>query len=304
MKKMIVIIFIFLYLSLQSGCGKKTEILAPDQQVTRIQFNLSGVKDPGANAVYYMWAAYDSAKVPLTKFIGDFRIDNQGNSSPSIFDVKLGIIQKATTLVTSIEHVDSLPQEASNSKVLAANLVANHANFSIGDEYLLDFNEASATGSYQVIQARESDSVKGIWFMTGDTLKEAGLDLPEAAPGWRYEGYVVVNGDSFPTGFFYNPGTADRESKYGLNLPTFPFPGENFEIDPVDSTNLNIDLRGAEVIIKIIPPVPDFAEKPYELIMFLGTVPMDASENNNYQLINNSEGFPSGNAELIITMFE
>lgn len=304
MKKILFCAFIFLYVSLQSGCGKKTEILAPDQQVTRIQFNLSGVEDPGSSAKYSMWGAYDSANVSLTKFIGDFGLDNQGNPNPGIFNVKLGVIQKTTTLVISIEHVDSLPQEASNSKVLAAKLVANNATFSIGDEYLMDFNESTATGVYQVIQASGSDSVKGIWFMTGDTMKEAGLELPKVISGWKYEGYVILNGDSLPTGYFGNPGAADAENKYGLNLPVFPFPGENFEIDPVDSTNLNIDLRGAEVIIKIIPPLPDFSEQPFELIMFQGTIPMDASENTIYQLNNNSESFPGGNAELIIKMFE
>ena len=72
----------------------------------------------------------------------------------------------------------------------------------------------------------------------------------------------------------------------------------------MDSTCLNIDLRGAEVIIKIIPPIPDFSEKPFELIMFRGAIPTNATENTIYHLNNNSEDFPGGNADLIIKMFE
>ena len=301
---MLIFPFIVLFFMLYSDCGKKTEILSPDQQVTRLQFSLDGVNDPGSDAKYSMWAAYDSAKVPLTKFIGDFTIDGQGNATPNAFDVKLGTVQKTTTFVTSVEHADSTPQEASTYKILAAKLVANSGTFAVGDEYLLDFDESMATGSYQVIQANGSDSVKGIWFMIGDTAKEAGLGLPEAAAGWTYAGYVRINGSTYSTGDFYNPAAPDAGNPYNLSLPTFPFPGENYEINPADSTKLNLDLRGAQVMIKITPPLPSFAETPYDLIMFEGTIPLDATENVIYQLDNTSESFPHGNAQLIIKMFE
>lgn len=301
---MIVSVFLLLF-----NCEKKAELLSPPDQETKLELALSGLNNLGTNAQYNLWAIYDSSKVEIAKLLGQFTTDNQGMLSKSVFDVHLGIIQRTNTLIISIEEADSIPPVPSVYRILAAKLKANNGSFSIGDDYLLAFDITQASGYYQILKPQGSDSVKGIWFMKGetDTTKEAGLQLPEAPLRWSYKAYVIVGGDSFSIGVFTKPGIADGQNIYGdPNQPmtTYPFPGENFQIDPQTGNSLNIDLRGAEVVVEIIPPVPNYAKAPFSLIMFKGTIPVNAAVNTTYQLTNNSATFPNGTASVIIKLFE
>jgi hypothetical protein len=308
--KQIVIIWILLFIfTLQFSCEKKAELLAPHDQETKLELMLTGLGNLGSNAQYTLWAVYDSSSVEITALLGHFTTDNQGVLSQNVFEVNLGIMQRANTLVISIEEADTIPSAASVYRIIAAKLKANNGTFSIGDEYLVDFDVTQANGFYQIMKPQGSDSVKGIWFMSGetDTTREAGLELPEAPTRWTYEAYVIVGGDSFPTGIFTNPAVADGHDDYGdpnQPMPTYPFPGENFQIDPETGNNLNLDLRGAEVLVKIMPPIPAYAHKPFTLEIFKGTIPNDADINTTYQLTNNGNTFPSGTAILIIKLFE
>ncbi|MEJ2634078.1 MAG: hypothetical protein P8184_02150 [Calditrichia bacterium] len=237
--------------------------------------------------------------------ICDFTVDDQGNISNDLFDVKLGLIQQTNTLVISVEEKDSLPSEASNYRIIAAKLRANVGNFSVGDDYLLGKDLSTVTAHYQVVKAEGSDAVRGIWFMVGDTLKEAGMDLPDISiSGWRYESFAVVNSDTFSMGTFSSPAGPDRRNDYGDGLQEYPFPGENFLTDPATGQDLNLDLRGAEIIVKIIPPFPGYSNKIFNLEIFKGTVPNDAAENTDYQLENNNATFPGGTAKLIVKLYE
>jgi hypothetical protein len=252
---------------------------------------------------------YDSSKVEITELLGQFTTDNQGVLSQTVFEVNLGVIQKTSTLLLSIEEADSVPPVASIYRILAAQLKANDGNFSVGDDYLLDFEITQANGYFQILAPQGSDSMKGIWFMSGetDTTKQAGLELPEAPSHWSYQPLVIAGGDTFPTGVFTNPAAADGDNQYSdpnQPMPTFPFPGENFQIDPETGNSLNLDLRGAEILVNIIPPVPTYSQQPFNLTIFKGTVPSDPTMNSTYQLTNNSNTFPGGTATVIIKLFE
>lgn len=309
MKQMAIIGMILLVFLMLFNCEKKAELLAPQDQETKIELALTGLNNLGSNAQYNLWATYDSSKVEIARLIGQFTTDDQGVLSQNVFDVNLGIIQRTNTLVISIEEADSIPPEPSVYRIIAAKLKANAGSFSVGDDYLLAFDVTQANGFYQISKPQGSDSVKGIWFMKGetDTTKEAGLELPEAPVRWSYKAYVIIGSDSFSTGIFTKPGIADGQNIYGdPNQPmtTYPFPGENFQVDPQTGNNLNIDLRGAEVVVEIIPPVPTSAKKPFRLIMFKGTIPANAAVNTTYPLMNNSATFPGGTAKVIIKLFE
>jgi hypothetical protein len=292
---------IFLYLS---TCGERTKVLNPQDQETKIRIDLTGFGTLGTAAQYNMWAVYDSANVEVMKYLCDFIVDDQGTLSQTVFNINLGIIQKATTLVISIEQADSIPAEASVYRIIAAKLVANSGEFSVGDDYLLKFDLGQALASYQILKTVGSEAVRGIWFMTGDTTKEAGIVLPDAPSRWKYESFAIVSGDTLSMGTFGSPGKPDSHNDYGNGLPIYPFPGENFLKDPSTGNDLNVDLRGEEIFIKITPPYPSYAQEPFELVIFKGTIPTDAIENTTYQLNNNSDTFPGGTIKVIIKIFE
>ncbi len=310
MKKIsIFLVFLFILVCLNS-CDKKTKVLAPQNQLTQIDLSITGLDNLGSDADYALWSEYGPSTAQETDFIGRFTVDNQGAPSQSLFNVPLGVIQKTVNLVISIENADSTLDSASVYQVIASKLKANSGTFSIGTEYLLNFDASQALGQYQVLTAPGTDSIQGIWFMTGftDTTRAAGLELPDALPRWRYEAYVIVNGDSFPTGYFTKASAADAQNIYGSTdpaklIPTFAFPGENIQVD-TSGAALNIDLRGAEVVVNILPPVPPFSMQPFKLTMFKGTIPTNAQPDNIYQLNNTSDTFPGGKAEVIIKLFE
>jgi hypothetical protein len=312
MKKISFILLPLLTLLLLYGCEKKSKILAPQDQISRVDISLSNFLNVGDTADYALWAAYGPTTDEQTDSIGRFTVDDQGIPSQSSFDVALGTIQQAVNLIISIENADSSIDSASVYRIMAAKLRANNATFSLGTEYLFNFDFSMATAQYQVFAEPGTDSIKGIWFMTGftDTTHEAGFNLPAVPTSrWKYDVFISVNGQSYSTGFFTNPNIADQSNIYADTsktklMPTFSFPGENFQVD-TSGVPLNIDLRGAQVIVLIHPPVPPFSGSPFPpLEIFRGTIPADAQPENIYQLDNTSETLPGGSAEVEVKLFE
>lgn len=311
MKKLSLFLLPLLTLLLLYGCEKKSKILAPQDQISRVDISLSNFLNVGDTADYALWAVYGPATDEQTDSIGRFTVNDQGVPSQTQFDTPLGTLQQAVNLVISIEHADSTIDSASVYRILAAKLRANNAIFSLGTEYLFNFEFSMATAQYQVFAEPGTDSIKGIWFMTGftDTTQEAGFDLPDAPARWRYEAFVGVNNRSFSTGYFIKSNGPDQSNIYGSTdstkkMLTFPFPGENIQVD-TSGVPLNIDLRGAEVVVLIHPPVPPFSGPPFPPVnVFRGTIPTDAQQGHIYQLDNTSETFPGGSAEVEVKLFE
>ncbi|NOX90015.1 MAG: hypothetical protein GXO77_13425 [Calditrichaeota bacterium] len=297
-------------IGLMSISCERSDLLSPEEQVTSLKISLSGLNNPAPNARYVLWAVYDSAKIELYSEIDSFKVDGDGQLINMDYDINLGVLQKMHTLLVSMETEDTIPQP-SDYKVLAAKVKANLGTFSVGDDYLLKFDVANAKGIYRLIKAENSDKITGIWFVKGDSVLKPGLDLPKAKGLWKYSAYIVKDGKRYDMGDFVSADGADGSDLYGA--PSFAFPGENFLKDPESGGNLDLDLRGAEVYVEIIPPTLRYdadgdgkkeSYPPFELIMFKGQIPQDAQADTEYELTNNSATFPGGSMEININLFK
>ena len=304
------IIAVAMLIGLMSVSCKKSQLLDPDKQETSLDVTLKGLNAPAPIARYVLWAVYDSAKIELYSQIDSFEIAGNAQSIALHYDMNLGVLQKMTTLLVSMETEDSLTKP-SDYKVLAAGLKANTGTFSIGDDYLLKFDVATATATYKLVKSDSSDNIIGIWFVKGDSTLEPGLSLPDAKGLWKYTSYIIKDGKRYNMGDFVSADGSDASNEYGERV--YKYPGENFEKDPTTGQPLKMDLRGAEVYVEIIPPTIYYdsngdgqkeAYPPFKLVMFKGQIPQDATVNTEYQLENNSASFPTGTATININLFK
>lgn len=322
MKRLTLLLNVCLFLVL-FGC-EKTELLSPSSQVTNIELEMSGLNDLGDVFWYELWLTWQEGESNLSKSLGVFRIDGQGQCLPNRFNVKLGDLQRAVAFFITIEE-DDLPglRLLENTpgvidtlsgpgpyKILAAKFITNKAHYSIGDEYLLNFDFASARGTYllnAVSVEQTSPSASGIWFINKDEQGQliAGLDLPDLPAGWSYQGWVVINSVSLSTGkFISNKGTDQTATYYNSAQGGYPFPGEDFITNPPQGLSFPLDLSGKEIYITLHPPLPENCPAPYSAKLFAATVPNGAQRMVVYELENQIGSFPSGRLEVSIDMFK
>ena len=298
---------------------KKNDLLSPEEQQSLLKVNLQGLQAPAPNARYVLWAVYDSAKIELYTQIDSFEVNGDGQLIDMEYNLNMGVLQKMHTLLITQETEDSLTKPSLYS-VLAAKIKANQATFSVGDDFLLKFDLAAATDTFQVVKAENSDKIVGIWFVKGDSVFEPGLQLPDInalsqksdyTKLWKYSSYIVKDGKRYDMGTFTNPEKPDDANIYGD--ASFDYPGENFLKDPDTGANLDMDIRGAEVYVEIIPPTIKYDADgdgkkeeypPFKLIMFKGQIPQDAKPGVEYSLMNNSDTFPGGTVEININLFK
>lgn len=298
---------------------QKNDLLSPEEQQSLLKVNLNGLQTPAPNARYVMWAVYDSAKIELYTQIDSFTVDGNGQLVDMEYDLNMGVLQKMHTLLITMETQDSIVKPNIYS-VLAAKIKANVATFSVSDDFLLKFDLAAATDTFQVVKAENSDKIVGIWFVKGDSIFEPGLELPDISELskksdytklWKYSSYIVKDGKRYDMGTFISPDKPDDSNLYGD--PSFAYPGENFLKDPETGGNLDLDIRGAEVYVEIIPPTIKYDADgdgkkeeypPFKLIMFKGQIPQDAQPGVEYALQNNSDTFPGGTVEININLFK
>ena len=102
------------------------------------------------------------------------------------------------------------------------------------------------------------EEFSGIWFLDNSSGSAvAGLDLPELTAGWKYEGWVVIDGTPLTTGTFTGCRcAADEGAPFSGTNPGPSYPGEDFLVNAPSGLTFPTDLRGKTVVISI-EPVPD-----------------------------------------------
>jgi len=322
MKRLMLILYLCLVLALLS-C-EKTELLSPESRVTSIELEMNGFSDLGSNFWYEAWLAWQEGDVVRSKSLGIFKIDAQGQCTPNSFDVELGDLQRAQSFFITIEE-DDLPgkrlvENTSGQtdtltgpgphKIFSGKLVTNSAYFSLGDEFLLNFNFATAWGTYllnAVSVEQTAPSTSGIWFVNKDDQGQliAGLDLPDLPAGWSYQGWVVINTVPVSTGKFVSSTGADKSAVYYNSAQgSYPFPGEDFLINPPQGLAFPVDLSGKDIYITLEPPLPENCPAPYSVKIFTATIPTGAQRMTVYDLENQAGSFPSGRLDIRIDMFK
>ena len=123
----------------------------------------------------------------------------------------------------------------------------------------------------------------------------SGFGLPELSDGWKYEGWVVVDGiGPITTGTFTSFTTADDSNDFSgtENNAGPPIPGEDFFNNAPAGFTFPLDVRGRTIVISV-EPSPDNSPAPFLLKPLVGTAGQETAP-NTHDLILNASSFPTG----------
>ena len=253
-------------------------------RTSNLSLNVTGLENLGADYVYEGWIIVNGAPVST----GTFSVNDSGELSQSSFVVEVNALAAATKFVLSIEPTNDPDPAPANTKILAGDFSGDSAGVT-STGIVGDFS--TAAGKY--ILATPTDGMmnnerSGIWFLDLASGSPAiGLSLPTLSAGWKYEGWVVINGTPISTGTFTDAAMADD------NAATTPFkgdvnngpgyPGEDFIQNAPTGFTFPTDLRGTTAVISVEPD-PDNSPNPFTLKPLAHGVPSDADDHVTFTM--------------------
>lgn len=290
MKKLNLLILASMFMFVFISCDKDDEM-----EEKSISLNINGLEDLGNDFVYEGWLIVDGTPIST----GTFTVDASGNLSKTNFSLAADMIEDATKFVLSIEpKVDSDP-DPSNTKILAGDFSDSSAGLTIAP--IGDFS--SSAGKYILAtptNGADSDENSGIWFLdlSNGAPPTAGLNLPTLPSGWKYEGWVVINGTPVTTGTFTKVDATDDAAPFSGNMPLGMvnpdgfFPGEDFLKNAPSGLDFPVDISGGIAVISI-EPYPDNSSHPFTLKPLVQDIPANAMDHQTYDMGTNLN-FPTG----------
>ncbi|MCF6348855.1 MAG: anti-sigma factor [Flavobacteriaceae bacterium] len=263
-----------------------------------ITLNISGLEDLGSDFVYEGWVIVNGTPVST----GTFTDITSGQN----FAIDTVQLNAATSFVLTIEpsgETGTAADTPSDTKLVEGDFSGNSATVSIAT--VGDFTTTTPSGNFflrsptdETGGVNNNNDENGIWFgMPGDP-PTAGLILPTLEAGWKYEGWVVVDGTGpLSTGTFTAFDVADdnagaTDSFSGTENSGPPIPGEDLLNNEPTGFTFPIDIRGKEVVISI-EPSPDNSPNPFLLKPLKGTAGNDIAPAVNDLTFDNTS-FPTG----------
>lgn len=267
-----------------------------------LEFSLSGLANLGDDYEYEGWIIVNGEPVST----GRFNIQ-EGNSITKTVSIDETKLASASSFVLSIEPVKNDTPEPSKTKVLIANFNENNAivtaNLIPG---LGDFS--NVTGKYFLRTPTDEiaggdnnngNDENGIWFGNPGAPPTPGFTgMPEldSTAGWRYEGWIVVDGTPISTGVFTKFNQPDSVNGFSgtLNNVGPPVPGEDFFLNAPDGVIFPLDVRDKTTVISL-EPYPDNSEAPFFIKPLLSKIDKEAATAPAVHNLNSNLGsFPSG----------
>ncbi len=191
---------------------KKDE--TPTNTMKNINLNISGLEDLGADYVYEGWLIANGTPVST----GTFTVDDMGSLSKTTFSLDESFVNDATAFVLSIEPANDSDPAPSATKMMAGDFSGASASVTTG--LVGDFSNAA--GKYILAtptNGADTDENSGIWFLDLATgAPTVGLNLPQLPDGWKYEGWVVINGQPVTTGTFTNTMATDDADPFSGSM--------------------------------------------------------------------------------------
>ncbi|WGH75989.1 anti-sigma factor [Tenacibaculum tangerinum] len=251
---------------------------------SNLSLNVSGLENLGADYVYEGWIIVGGAPVST----GTFNVNDSGELSQTSFVVDSDMLSSASTFVLSIEPANDSDPAPAATKILAGDFSGSSASIT-STGIVGDFSNAA--GKY--ILATPTDGMSnnersGIWFLdlTGGSPATS-LSLPTLSAGWKYEGWVVMNGTPISTGTFTDAAMADDNAAtttFKGDVNDGPaFPGEDYINNAPTGLMFPTDLRGATAVISVEPD-PDNSPNPFTLKPLAHGVPADANDHVTYTM--------------------
>lgn len=259
-------------------------------KVSALTVNLTGLEDLGNDFLYEGWIIVNGKPVST----GTFSVNATGVLSKTSFNVDSGMLASATKFVVSIEPKPDPSPDPAKTKLLIGDFVNKTATLGTGS---VATSFSTIEGKYIIASPTGTEApnemYSGIWFLDNSSgSPKAGLKLPTLEAGWKYEGWVVIEGKALSTGTFTDVSSADEVSVYGGAKPGAPFPGEDYLTNAPDGLKFPTDLRGMKAVISV-EPFPDNNPAPFTLKPLAGKIPVDAK--GVQQIENNVSGsFPKG----------
>lgn len=269
-----------------SDSDDQTEI--PEE--SSLSLNLSGLENLGDDYLYEGWVIVNGAPVST----GTFSVNDSGELSKTEFAMDAETLAGATTFVLSIEPNPDPSPDPADTKLFVGDFNGNTASLSTGtvapsfDTITGKFIVAAPTGT-----GAEEEKYSGIWFLDNSTgTMMPGLELPELEAGWKYEGWVVIDGVPVTTGTFTDVNSADEQAPFSGMNPGPNFPGEDFLVNAPADLTFPTDIRGKVAVISV-EPYPDNSPAPFTLKPLAGMISEDGM---GIQQIgtNVQASFPSG----------
>ncbi len=294
MKKRVLILMIVL-VGITISCNNDDDNNGPSTADLTLAIN--GLEDLGANFVYEGWIIVNGAPVSTGTFTS--------TAASQTFTLDATQLSTATRFVLSIEPAGETGTAAAtpaDTKLLVGDFSGNTASVSIGT--VGDFNAISPSGMFFLrsptdeAAGNNGNDENGIWFGSPGMPPAPALTLPTLEAGWKYEGWVVVDGTGpLSTGTFTafdmvdeNAGDATSFSGTENNGP--PIPGEDFFNNTPAGFTFPLDIRDRTIVISV-EPFPDNLPGPFLLKPLVGTAGQDTAP-TTYDLTFSNASFPSG----------
>lgn len=292
MKTKQLILLVMAGMFLIASCKKDDTSNDPNKNLT---LNFSGLENLGDEFVYEGWLIVNGAPVST----GTFMVDDAGNLSKSTFQLNASYIDNAVTFVLSIEPMNDNDPAPSATKMMVGDFSGAIASLTTG--LIGDFSNAA--GKYILAtptDGAETNENSGIWFLDISTgSPTAGLNLPMLADGWKFEGWVVIDGKPVTTGTFTNTKATDEAAPFSgsMALPDVNgmdgfFPGEDFLMNAPSMLNFPTDIAGGTAVISV-EPYPDNSPNPFTLKPLVHNIPASAVDHTVYAMGQNLN-FPTG----------
>lgn len=294
MKTKQLILLVLAGLFLVASC-KKDE--TPTDTNKDLMLSFTGLENLGNDYVYEGWLIVDGAPVST----GTFTVDDEGMQSQTTFMLNASFIDMATKFVLSIEPKNDSDPAPSATKMMAGDFSGNSASLTIAP--VGDF--MNAMGKYILATPTDGPDThenSGIWFLDLSTgAPTVGLDLPTLPEGWKYEGWVVIDGKPVTSGTFTNTKATDDADPFSgsMALPDVNgtdgfFPGEDYLMNAPSGLSFPTDLAGGTAVISV-EPYPDNSPMPFTLKPLVHNIPAMAMDHVNYEMGQNLT-FPTGTA--------
>jgi hypothetical protein len=276
-----------------SACKKDND--PQPSTMKSIMLDINGLEDLGADYVYEGWLIVNGSPVST----GTFTVDASGKLSKTEFELDEMAVDNASTFVLSIEPANDSDPAPAATKMMAGDFSGMSASITTG--LVGDFS--SAAGKYILATPTDGEMTNensGIWFLDVSTgSPTVGLDLPVLPDGWKYEGWVVINGQPVTTGTFIKTMATDDADPFSgdMSLPDVNgsdgfFPGEDFIVNAPSGLSFPTDIAGGTAVISI-EPYPDNSPNPFTLKPLVHNIPGSAKDHMVYEMGQNL-GFPTG----------
>lgn len=260
-----------------------------------LTLNLSGLEELGNDFVYEGWIIVDGSPVSTGVF--------SDVTFPQSFPVDATQLNAATTFVLSIEPANDTDPAPAATKILAGDFSGDSASVGLAP-IIANGDLSTSSGTFFLRTptdelagaANNGNDQNGIWFGIPGAPPATGLNLPELNSGWKYEGWVVVDGvGPLTTGTFTSLDTVDDSNDFSGTLNNIgpPIPGEDFFNNAPSGFSFPLDVRGRTVVISI-EPSPDNSPAPFAIKPLVGAAGQETAP-STHSLSVNIASFPAGN---------